>query len=155
VALLQTEFLPAILPNLNQFIPDLTLLVVITWALSLRWQWSLPLAFFTGLALDLMNPQLWPVGMNALLYSLVALIVGLLGQRPFSAGVVRAVPITLVTVLAYRFLLLLGQQLVGYNNWQFNVITQVVLPVAVIDAALMLVVFGSVRAISRIGAPTE
>lgn len=143
------------LPNLNQFIPDLTLLVVIAWALTLRWQWAVPLGFFTGLALDLMNPALSLVGMNALLYTLVALLVSLLSQRSFSSGIVRAVPITLGAVLLYRFSLLLGQRILGYNNWQFSTITQVILPVAVIDAALMLVVFVAVRAISRIGAPQE
>ena len=147
--------MPALLPNLNQFIPDLTLLVVVTWALTLRWQWAIPLGFFTGLVLDLINPTVGLVGLNALLYTLAAVVVGLLSQRPFSTGLVRAVPITLITALSYRILLLLGQRLLGYNNLQFNLITQVVLPVAVIDAALMLLVFVVIRAISRIGAPKE
>lgn len=147
--------MPALLPNLNQFIPDLTLLVVVTWALTLRWQWAIPLGFFTGLVLDLINPAIGLVGLNALLYTLAAVVVGLLSQRPFSTGLVRAVPITLITALSYRILLLLGQRLLGYNNLQFNLITQVVLPVAVIDAALMLLVFVVIRAISWIGAPKE
>ncbi len=147
--------MPAILPTLNQFIPDLSLLVVITWALTLRWQWAIPLGFFTGLALDLINPAPYPTGLNTLLYTLIALVVGLFSQRSISAGIIRAVPITLATALTYRILLLLGQRVVGYNNLQFNLITQVILPVAVIDAALMLLVFVVVRAASRIGAPLD
>jgi len=155
-ALLQAEFLPAFLPSLNQFIPDLSLLVILTWALTLRWQWALPLAFATGLVLDLMNPGTYLVGLNALLYTFIALVVGLLSQKSFSTGVIRAIPITLGAALTYRMLLLLGQRLVGYNNnLQFNLITQVVLPVAVLDASLMLVVFVVIRAISQIGAPAE
>jgi rod shape-determining protein MreD len=155
MALLQAEFLPALLPGLNQFIPDLTLLIVVAWALTLRWQWSIPLGFCTGLALDLMNPAPYLIGMNTMLYTIIALVVGLLSQHPFSLGVVRAVPITLGTAFGYRILLLLGQQVLGYNNLQLKIITQVILPVAVIDAALMLVVFVVVSTLSRVGAPKE
>ncbi|NWJ96913.1 MAG: rod shape-determining protein MreD [Chloroflexi bacterium] len=155
MVLLQAEFLPALLPSLDQFIPDMTLLVVVTWALTLRWQWAIPLGFATGLVLDLINPATYPTGTNTLLYTIVALGVGLLRQPPFSMSVVRAIPITLCAAFSYRILLLLGQEILGYNNLQFKIILQVILPVAIIDAALMLVVFVVVRALSQIGAPRE
>ncbi len=153
--LIQAELLPAILPGLNQYLPDLTLLVVIAWSLILPWQWSLPLSFTTGLVLDLMNPSTHLVGMNALLYILVSLVIGQFSHRRFSTGVLWAVPITFGVVIVYRIMLLLGQQIVGYNNLQLNIVTQVVIPIAVIDAALMLVVFVLIRAFSRIATPYE
>lgn len=153
--LLQAEFLPAILPGLNQFLPDLTLLVVITWSLVLRWQWALPLSFGMGLLLDFMNPATHLVGLNSLIYTLASLIVGLVSHKRYSSGVVWAVPITFAVAFCYRLLLLLGQRVMGYNNLQLNLITQVVIPNAIIDAALMLLVYVVVKNISSIGAPPD
>ncbi len=147
--------MPGVLPNLNQFIPDLMLLVVVTWALNLRWQWSIPLAFFSGLTLNLLNPSTKLVGVDALLYTFIALLVGLIARQPENTGLARAILITLGAALLYRILLLLVQQFMGYNNLQLNLLIQVILPVAIVDAALMLIVFVVVRFLSRIGAPIE
>jgi len=50
---------------------------------------------------------------------------------------------------------LLAERLFGYNNFQPAVIVQVILPVVVIDAALMIIIFGLVRFLSRIKEPRE
>jgi rod shape-determining protein MreD len=154
-ALLQTQFLPAFLPGVNQYVPDLLLLIVVSWALVLDWRWTLPTAFGAGLLLDLLNPSYYPIGVNALLFTLVALGVGLIGQDPFRSGVIRSVPVALAAALGYRAARLLVERILSYNNFQLAIIVQVILPVVVIDAALMLFVFGLVRGISRIRAPRE
>jgi hypothetical protein len=63
--------------------------------------------------------------------------------------------VALVAALVYRGALLLAERLFGYNNFQPAVIVQVILPVVVIDAALMIIIFGLVRFLSRIKEPRE
>jgi hypothetical protein len=65
------------------------------------------------------------------------------------------VPVALLSALVYRIALLLAERVIGYNNFQPAVIVQVVLPVVVIDAALMILVYGLVGFVSRIKAPRE
>lgn len=151
VALIQAQFLPAFLPNVSQFVPDITLLVVVTWALILPWQKSLWLAFFAGLALDLLRISVYPFGLNALLYSLIAFGLSFVGQSRFHNSLIQAVPLTVIAAVAYRVLLLLALRVLGYNSLQLNSIFNVVLPVSIIDGALMLLVFVVVRGLSRIG----
>ncbi len=153
--LLQTQFLPAFLPGVNQFVPDVVLLVVVCWALLLDWRLSLPLGFIAGLLLDLLSASIYPVGLNALLFTLIVMAIGFVGQESFQNGIVRSVPVALGAALGYRLARLLAEQLLGYNNVQAATIVQVILPVIIIDGALMLLVFGPVRLISRLRAPRE
>ncbi len=148
-ALLQTQFLPGLLPGVTQFVPDLVLLLVVAWALLLEWRAGLLLAFGAGLLLDLLSVGLQPLGFNALMFSLMALVISFLSQNPANASVIRAVPIMLVAALFYRGVRLLTGRFISYNNFQPALILQVVLPVVVIDAALMFLVFGLVRVFSR------
>ena len=150
-ALLQSHFLPAFLPNISQFAPDLVLLIVIVWALMLPWQKSLWLAFASGLLLDLLRIAVYPFGLNALLFSLVAFGLSFVGESRYRNGLVQAVPVTVLAALSYRLLFLLALRVLGYNDLQINIILSVVLPVCVIDGALMILLFVPVRAFSRIG----
>jgi len=144
-----------VLPGVGLFIPDLVLLLVVAWSLMLEWNWSLTLAFFAGLALDVLGASLYPLGFNALLFIIVALPLTLINRENFRLGVLRSVPITLAAALGYRVLLLLGGRVLGYNNLQIQNITQIVLPVAIIDAALMLAMFVIIRWLSKIGMSRE
>lgn len=147
--------MPGVLPGVGLFIPDLVLLLVVAWSLMLEWNWSLTLAFFAGLALDVLGASLYPLGFNALLFIIVALPLTLINRENFRLGVLRSVPITLAAALGYRVLLLLGGRVLGYNNLQIQNITQIVLPVAIIDAALMLAMFVIIRWLSKIGMSRE
>jgi len=147
--------LPGVLLGVGLFIPDLVLLLVVAWSLMLEWNWSLTLAFFAGLALDVLGASLYPLGFNALLFIIVALPLTLINRENFRLGVLRSVPITLAAALGYRVLLLLGGRVLGYNNLQIQNITQIVLPVAIIDAALMLAMFVIIRWLSKIGMSRE
>jgi len=144
-----------VLLGVGLFIPDLVLLLVVAWSLMLEWNWSLTLAFFAGLALDVLGASLYPLGFNALLFIIVALPLTLINRENFRLGVLRSVPITLAAALGYRVLLLLGGRVLGYNNLQIQNITQIVLPVAIIDAALMLAMFVIIRWLSKIGMSRE
>jgi rod shape-determining protein MreD len=150
-ALLQTHFLPAFLPKISQFVPDLTLLLVIVWSLLLPWQKSLWLAFACGLILDLLQVSIYPLGLNALLFSLVAFGLSFIGQNRFRNNLVQAVPLTVLGAFGYRILLLLALRVLGYNDLQLSTIFSVVLPVTIIDGALMFVFFVPIRGLSRIG----
>ncbi len=152
-AMIQTQFLPGLLPGVDQFVPDLVLLVVVSWALLLDWRAALPTAFGAGLLLDLFNPSFYPIGLNALLFTVIALVVSLIGQDPFRSGVIRSIPVALLAALAYRVARLLAEWLLSYNNLQLTIFVQVILPVVIIDAALMVLVFAFVRAVSRIRTP--
>jgi rod shape-determining protein MreD len=155
-ALFQDHFLPGFLPGVSQFVPDLVLLVVVSWALLLEIRLALLAAFSAGIILDLVAaPQIYPIGLHAFLFCLIAVMVSYLGQNPFISGNLRSVPVALLSALVYRMALLLAERVIGYNNFQPAVIFQVILPVIVIDAALMIVVFGLVRFLSRIKAPRE
>ncbi len=143
------------LPGINQFVPDLVLLVVLSWALMLEWRWSLLAGFLAGLLVDLTSASLYPIGVNALFFSLIAFAVGLIGQDPFRSGVIRSVPVALVAALVYRLLRLLAERMLSYNNLQLALIVQVILPIVIIDAALMIFIFAFVRLVSRIRAPRE
>jgi rod shape-determining protein MreD len=147
--------LPGVLPGAGQFIPDLVLLLAVAWSLMLEWNWSLTLAFFAGLALDFLGSSLYPLGFNALLFIIIVLPLTLINRENLRLGVLRSVPIALGAALGYRILLLLGGRILGYNNLQLQNITQVVLPVAIIDAALMLALFVIIRWLSKIGASRE
>lgn len=147
--------MPGVLLGVGLFIPDLVLLLVVAWSLMLEWNWSLTLAFFAGLALDVLGASLYPLGFNALLFIIVALPLTLINRENFRLGVLRSVPITLAAALGYRVLLLLGGRVLGYNNLQIQNITQIVLPVAIIDAALMLAMFVIIRWLSKIGMSRE
>lgn len=132
------------------------LLVVVSWSLLLDVRVALVSAFAAGIILDLVAaPQIYPIGLNAFLFCLIALLVSYLGQNPFISGNLRSVPVALVSALVYRFALLLAERVIGYNNLQPAVIVQVILPIVVIDAALMILIFGLVRFLSRIKAPRE
>jgi rod shape-determining protein MreD len=154
-ALIQGQFLPGLLPSLNQTIPDLTLLLVVSWALLLEWTWALPLAFLAGLALDLIGASLYPVGFEALLFVLVAFPVTMVNKQGLQGSSLRSIPIALFAAVGYRLLMLLAGQVLGYNNFQISNIFQVVLTVSIIDAALMLVVFLVVSRLSRVGSPRD
>lgn len=155
-ALLQNHFLPGFLPGVSQFVPDLVLLVVVSWSLLLEVRLALISAFAAGIILDLVSaPQIYPIGLTAFLFCLVALMVSYLGQNPFISGNLRSVPVALLSALVYRITLLLAERVLGYNNFQPAVIVQVILPVVVIDAALMILVYGLVRFLSRIKVPRE
>lgn len=155
-ALIQNHFLPAFLPGVSQFVPDLVLLVVVSWSLLLEVRFALIAAFAAGIIMDFVAaPQIYPIGLNALLFCLIALMVSYLGQNPFISGNLRSVPVALVSALVYRIALLLAERVIGYNNFQPAIIVQVILPVVVIDAALMILIFGLVRFISRVKAPRE
>jgi rod shape-determining protein MreD len=153
--LVQGQFLPGLLPSLDQAIPDLTLLLVVSWALLLEWNWSLPLAFLAGLALDLIGASLYPLGFEALLFVLVAFPVTIVNKEAIQGSALRSIPIALIASLGYRVILLLAGQLLGYNNFQSSNFFQIVLTVSIIDAALMLVVFIVVSRLSQIGSPRD
>jgi rod shape-determining protein MreD len=155
-ALLQDHFLPGLLPGVSQYVPDLMLLVVVSWSLLVDVRLAMVAAFAAGIILDFVAvPQIYPIGLNAFLFCLIALLVSYLGQNPFISGNLRSVPVALVAALVYRAILLLAERLFGYNNFQPAVLVQVLLPVVVIDAALMIIIFGLVRFVSRIKAPRE
>jgi rod shape-determining protein MreD len=147
--------------NLGQFVPGLTLLLVVAWSVFLRWQVSLTVAFFCGLTYDFISsPQLYPLGLNALLYSLVAVIISYFATNEESllrrgSNILRAVPLMLVAGVGYRVLLLLIGQILRYNSFQAQVVLQVILPAAVIDAAIMFLLFIPLRFISRLGAERQ
>ena len=152
VAVLQTQFLPALLPGVAQFIPDLILLVVVAWALLLEERWAVPLAFGAGLFIDLLSPTLHPLGLNALFFTLIAFVINLLTPNPATSTVIRSVPVALLAAAAYHAASLIADHFLGYNNFQPTMILQVVVPQVIIDAALMIVVFGLVRFTTRIKA---
>lgn len=155
IALIQTQFLPALLPGITQFVPDLLLLVVVSWSLLLEEQWALPVAFGAGLFLDLLAPGLHPIGFNALLFSLIAALITLTAPNRSNTTVIRAVPVALLGAGGYHLAGLLADRILGYNNFQPNVIFQILLPLIIIDAALMLVMFGLVRLVTRVKTARE
>jgi hypothetical protein len=61
----------------------------------------------------------------------------------------------LVAGVAYRVVLLLIGQFLRYNTIQSQVIFQVVLPAAVINAAIMFLLFIPIRFVTRIGAERQ
>ena len=151
IVLLQTHFLPAFLPNISQFVPDLTLLLVIIWSLMLPWSRALWLAFVSGLVLDLFQVGVYPFGLTALLFSFVAFGLSFVGQSRYQNTLIQTVPVTVVSALAYRILFLLALKVLGYNVLQLNTIVNVVLPVTVIDGALMILFLKPVRALTQLG----
>lgn len=150
-ALLQTQFLPAFLSDINQFVPDLTLLLVISWSLILPWKKSLWLAFASGLVLDLLRLSVYPFGLDALLFSFVAFGLSFVAtSNRFHSTLIQAVPLSVVAALAYRLLLLLALRILGYNVLQFQILTTVVIPVSILDGALMIIFYPIVRGFSRV-----
>ena len=145
LALLQATLMPAI-PYV-EIRPDLVLLLVLAWTMVRGISEGAVGAVVGGLALDIFSPL--PLGSHALAMLVTIVPVGRLGA-PFYRGNL-AFPISgafLATVL-YNVLLLLLSSILGYKVLWGGLLWRVVLPMALIEATLMPLVYWALDRIDR------
>lgn len=145
LALLQATVVPVI-PYVD-IRPDLVLLLVLAWTMVRGTTESAAGALIGGLALDLFSPL--PLGSHALALLLTIVPIGWLGA-PFYRGNL-AFPIGgafLATVL-YNMLLLVLSRILGQAVLWGGLLWRVVLPMALIEATLMPLVYWALDRIDR------
>lgn len=145
LALLQATIVPAI-PYVD-IRPDLVLLLVLAWTMVRGTGEGAAGALVGGLALDVFSPL--PLGTHALAMLAVIAPVGLLGA-PFYRGNL-AFPIGgafLATVL-YNVLLLVLLRILGQDVLWGGLLWRVVLPMALIEATSMPLVYWALDRIDR------
>ncbi len=134
LALVQSSLLPR-LPLLNLY-PDLVLVAVLSWTTVHGVREGAVAAFVGGLLLDLLSGR--PLGSQALALLLTALPVARLSMPAYRENLAFPILGAFVGTLLYHLLLLLLAFLMGEPaNWG-NTLLRVALPLAVVEAVLMV-----------------
>jgi rod shape-determining protein MreD len=126
---------------------DLPLLIVVSWSLLQGAREGVLWGFIGGVAVDLLSGA--PFGAATLSMMAVGLLSGLGKQGPFGAHVIFPVVVAFVATIVYSALfmliLLISGELVAWIDNLFRII----LPSALLNAALMPAVFFVMRVLHR------
>lgn len=119
--------------------PDFLLIVVVTLALSEGPVAASVAGFGAGLLLDLLGAG--PVGPGALVFAGVGYMAGLLGANMFAEGVLVPVTVVFVATLIAGSALALSWTFLGVPTPFWQVVGTLILPQAVYNTGLALLVF--------------
>ena len=133
LALLQVTVMPQI-PLLGVR-PDVVLLLLLAWVMVRGLREGVILAFIGGIALDLFSSL--PLGSHALALLLTIVAVGLLAAPLHRGNVVFPVAGAFAATVLYNLLLLTFSQLLGEEVAWLASLGRIVLPLALIEAALI------------------
>ena len=150
-ALLQTTVSPYI--KINGIHPDLVLILVIGWTVLRGLEEGLVWALIGGLSLDLLSGA--PFGVFSLAMLLTALVTSLFHGRVFGSSIVLplglAFPLSLLfNTLALLFLNLLGRPI----DW-LDAFSNVLLPAALFNTGVMMLIFPLLYLLNRILRPQQ
>lgn len=137
LALLQVSLMPR-LPLLG-IRPDLVFLVALAWGMVRGSAEGAIVAFGGGLALDILSS--FPLGGQALALLLTVVALSWLGAPFYRGNPLFPVAGAFLGTWAYHFLLLLLSQLFGQVVSWGGTLRYVVLPLSLVEAALMLPVY--------------
>jgi rod shape-determining protein MreD len=149
-SILQAVVLPQVLPL--QARPQLLVLLVVAVCLAESLYDAVIWAFMGGLMLDLMSGPALPVGSNALLLVLVALLASLGQANPFQSRVFIPLLTAFATTIFYQILLMALSTALGNNVAIIDNLWRMVLPSAILNAILMPVAYSAMLWLSeRVG----
>jgi len=145
LALLQATVVPVI-PYVG-IRPDLVLLLVLAWTMVRGTTEGAVGAMVGGLALDIFSPL--PLGTHALAMLAVIVPVGWLGTPFYRGNLVFPISGAFLATVLYNVLLLGLSRLVGQNILFGGLLWRVVLPMALIEATLMPLIYWVLDRIDR------
>ncbi len=139
--LVQTTMLPVLVPQLVHLDvrPDLMVLLIVAVVLADSLREATIWAFAGGIFLDLLSGL--PLGANALCLLLVAVLAYLGSRNPFRVQLVMPLGMIFVCTVFYYLLLLALRTLLGYHFSWGDALAGVVLPTALLNVALMPLVY--------------
>jgi rod shape-determining protein MreD len=145
VALLQATVVPAI-PYVG-IRPDLVLLLALAWTMVRGTAEGAVVAWIGGLALDIFSPL--PLGCHALAMLLTVVPVGLLGAPFYRGNLAYPIGGAFLATVVYNVLLLGLSRILGQSVLWSGLLWRVVLPMALIEATLMPLVYWTLDRIER------
>jgi rod shape-determining protein MreD len=149
-SLVQAVVLPEAVPVAAR--PQLIVLLVVAVCLAEGLYDAIIWAFIGGLMLDLMSVPAFPLGSNALLMVLVALLASLGQADPFRNLVVVPLATVFVATLFYFVTMMVFQFALGHVVPMFDNMLRVALPSAILNVILMPVAYSALLWLSeRIG----
>lgn len=145
LALLQATIVPAI-PYVG-IRPDLVLLLVLAWTMVRGTTEGAVAAFVGGLAMDVFSPL--PLGSHALAMLLTIAPVGWMGAPFYRGNLAFPIGGAFLATLLYNVLLLLLSRLFGQEVVWAGLLWRVALPMALIVATLMPLIYWALDRIDR------
>lgn len=145
VSLLQSTLSPRL--QIGAVWPDFLLLMVMSWALVRRPHEALMWSFVGGVVVDLVSGG--PFGGTVISLLVVAQIATLMADGAFRGRAVLPVVTAFAATFAFHGVYLLTMLLVGQQVDGLDALVRIVLPSAVYNAALSLIVHGLMSAIDR------
>lgn len=149
-ALVQSVILPKVVPLAAM--PNLVLLLVVAVCLVESLHDAVIWGFIGGLMLDFMTAPALPIGSNALILVLVALLASLGQADPFRTLVVVPLATVFMATLFYNVMLMLVHFVSGHNVPFFDSFLRVAVPGAIMNTILVPVAYSAMLWLSeRIG----
>ena len=145
MALVQTTLLPVV-PHV-EIRPDLVLLLVLAWAMVRGTNEGAVGAFVGGLALDVFSPL--PLGSHGLALLLTVVPVGWIGAPFYRGNLVYPIAGAFLATMLYNMLLLLLSRLVGHEVLWGSMLWRIALPMALIEATLIPLVYWILDRVDR------
>jgi rod shape-determining protein MreD len=145
LALLQATVVPAV-PYIG-IRPDLVLLLVLAWTMVRGTTEGAVAAFIGGLAVDIFSPL--PLGSHALVMLLTIAPIGAMGAPFYRGNLVFPIGGAFLATVLYNVLLLLLSRLLGQDIVWGSLLWRLALPMALITATLMPVVYWALDHIDR------
>jgi rod shape-determining protein MreD len=149
-ALVQSVILPKVVPLAAM--PHLVLLLVVAVCLVESLHDAIIWGFIGGLILDVMTAPALPIGSNALLLVLVALLASLGQADPFRTLVIVPLATVFAATVFYDVMLMVLHFISGHSVPFFDNFLRVVIPAAILNTILMPVAYSAMLWLSeRIG----
>jgi rod shape-determining protein MreD len=145
VVLLQTTLSPYL--KISGVHPDFVLLLVIGWIILRGLGEGITWALVGGLALDLISAA--PFGIFTLSMLLVALLANLSQGRIFGSSVVLPLSLTFPLSITFNALALLLLNLLGRPVIWIDAFSSVILPAAIFNTGVMMIVFPLLYLLNR------
>lgn len=143
--LLQVTLSPYV--KINGVHPDLVLILVIGWTFLRGLRDGLMWALIGGLSLDFVSGA--PFGLFTLTLLLVAMVTNLFHGRTFGSSIILPLSLTFPLSLLFNGLALLLLNLLGRPITWNEALSNVLIPVAIFNTAVMLLVFPLLYLLNR------
>lgn len=128
--------------SIGEVVPDLLLVVVLSYGLLFGWQIGLGAGMLGGLLLDLNTGRF--IGLHVLTLGLVGLVSGVIEEKVFKDNLLLAPAAGFVGSMASHSIVVLALWLFG---WKFNLaetLRSTILPAALYDMVLAAIVYGRI-----------
>lgn len=133
--------------KINGVHPDLVLVLVIGWTVLRGLREGIIWALIGGLGLDLVSGA--PFGLFTLILLIIALVTNLFHGRTFGSSIILPLSLTFPLSLLFNGLALLLLNLLGRPIAWNDALSNVLVPVAIFNTAVMLLIFPLLYLLNR------